>query len=112
MNTTRTNCARTELPTVGEITREFVEAELQKKRTKSDGQNCSLADCLHVAQAIVTNFEHQTFSLNDFIIYSGHLEIPLEKLKDFFAKWVKMLSEKGRCTKIEGCYEFPVYQLI
>lgn len=96
------------LCTIAEITDSFVAA--QKK--SADGANNYLADFLHVAKAVVENFEQRTFSFQDFVIYADHLETPREELQKFYDGWTKMLKAGGRLKTIDGCYSYEVHSFV
>ena len=96
------------LRTVAEITDSFAAA--QKK--SADGANNYLNDFLHVAKAVVENFEHRTFSFHDFVIYADHLETPRDELQKFYDGWTKSLQAGGRLQTIDGCYNYAVHAFV
>ena len=108
--TTKTAADSTVKPlrTIAEITESFAAA--QKK--SADGANNYLNDFLHVAKAVVENFEQRTFGFQDFVIYADHLETPREELQKLYDGWTKMLKAGGRLKTIDGCYSYEVHSFV
>lgn len=93
--------------TIEEITNHFVAARKQQQR--NDAENDHLQDFLNVAQLIGTQYLTQTFSFNDFLSLSRHLDTPPESLAALFHAWIAELDANGRIKTMHGAYDYPVH---
>jgi hypothetical protein len=89
--------------TLAEVTATFV----AKHKKASDGDNDHLRDFLQVAQFICEN--QKTFSFNDFLALTRHLDTPADKLAGLFHQWIAELQASDRLKFISGCYDFPQF---
>jgi len=98
----------TQIPTVEEITKDFIAKQTKGK----EGSNNYLKDFIFAAQAVLSSNRESSFSFNDFVIFSRHLETPADELRKYYDEWTKTLVEKGRLKVISGAYDYPVHALI
>ncbi len=78
---------------------------------KDDAKNTYVADFLVVAAFVESNYQGQTFSVNDFHALLKSKDIPPAEINSLFNGWSKRMLKEERLKKLVGLYDFDAYTL-
>ena len=92
---------------IEEITTDFLNAE--RKAQKRNGENSYIEDFAIAVNLLCHSYQDRSFSVNDVIQATRHLDTPSSEIIPLFFAWSEELKKHKRLKTLLSISSFPTY---